>query len=185
MSEFQQGSIAESFVFNDFMKYDEEAAIREHNELVLERWYDKFNSEVMTEEAKFSFLPRFKEKKELKRVYLAIEDAEDLLNSNGMEKGSKAGKIALRILDIYCNIVDVLMFPTLIMIFPIIGYLMDRLIEWAVQAGKEAVAKGDIDKTILKMEKLRDLSKGDKKMREACDQQIKKLKQRKDELIMS
>ena len=58
-------------------------------------------------EAKYSFLPKFKQEPEIKKYMKDISDAEMLVNSEGIEAKTgiqKGFKIVFRVLDILWNI---------------------------------------------------------------------------------
>ena len=104
------------------------------------------------EKAKFSFLPKFKEREELKDFYGAVKDAEDLLNQEGEPSDTginKFGKVALRILDLLQNAMSALSLPACLLIVPIPAYLLQRLINYCVSMGKDALATG-YGKTVIK-----------------------------------
>lgn len=181
----EQSCLADKFVNSGFMVMTEEAADNELMNIEVDlALSESAESYILKEEAKFSFLPRFKEKEEYKFLYKDVEAAERLLNQEGVSSGSRAGKIALRILDLIWNVGDVLVLPTCLLIFPIIGYLIDRLVEWGIQLGKEAVARKDCEKTIVKLGKLKKMT-DDKQVKAACDKEIEKLKKASDKLYMS
>ena len=65
-------------------------------------------------EAKYSFLPKFKQEPEMKKYMKDISDAEILLNSEGIETKTgiqKGFKIVFRVLDIIWNIGSILTLP--------------------------------------------------------------------------
>lgn len=134
------------------------------------------------EEAKFNFLPRFKDKEEYSDLYDTLEDAEDLLNDQGVASrtsGERFGKVALRILDLYYNIVG---FVTLVNCITIVGipvHLLGRLIEWAVQWGKEEVANSYASKIIASLNRCKEKEKDPKKKKVIEDkiEQVKKKQQ--------
>lgn len=145
------------------------------------------NNTYIVEEAKFNFLPRFKEKDEYKELYNTIKDAEDCLNSTNYspETGiNKFGKIILRFFDLYQNVGSLLILPTCIAIAPIPSYLLGRLIEWGIQVGKEAVADNYAKKCIDSFEKMKKNEKNESKRKE-YQKQIDKIKKMKEALKKS
>lgn len=61
---------------------------------------------IYLNEAKYSFLPKFKQCPEMKKYINDIREAENLLNSNGIESKTgcqKAFKLIFRFLDILYN----------------------------------------------------------------------------------
>lgn len=138
---------------------------------------DALFEEYLEEKVKFSFLPRFKQHPELKSMYSSIDEAEKLLNSNGEPTKNTVEnlfKVALRILDIYYNIISVITLPMCILIAPIISHLIGRGIEYAIKCGEVLVAESSTKKVIKKLGKIKKETK-DPKVKEKCDKQIKSL----------
>lgn len=91
-------------------------------------------------EAKYSFLPKFKQEPEMKKYMKDISDAEMLLNSEGIEAKTgiqKGFKIVFRVLDILWNIGSILTLPMCLTIVGIPCHLIQRLYVWAAQTGEE------------------------------------------------
>lgn len=136
------------------------------------------------EAAKFSFLPRFKEKEEHKQLAKAIGEAEDLLNNEGHDPKTgihKFGKLALRLLELYYNIGSVITLPTCFLIIGIPYHLLMRVIEWGLQTGKEAVSESYVDKCIRKLAECKNEA-NDPKKEAQIEKQIEKLKKAKGNL---
>ena len=95
-------------------------------------------------EAKYSFLPKFKQEPEMKKYMKDISDAEMLLNSEGIEAKTgiqKGFKIVFRVLDILWNIGSILTLPMCLTIVGIPCHLIQRLYVWAAQTGEEAAVQ--------------------------------------------
>lgn len=108
-------------------------------------------------EAKYSFLPKFKQEPAMKKYMKDISDAEMLLNSEGIEAKTgiqKGFKIVFRVLDILWNIGSILTLPICITIIGIPYHLIQRLYVWAAQTGEEAAVQSQADKVITKVGQL-------------------------------
>ena len=149
-----------------------EAAILTEDTIVVVEGYEDCLTEAIImgtyieEKATFSFLPRFSEKENYKELANTIEDAEDLLNSEGKSSETglhKFGKIALRLLDLYYNVGSVISLISCVTIVGIIPHLIARLIEYAIQLGKHDVAESYTDKCIRKLTNLKKEVKDSKK----------------------
>lgn len=131
-------------------------------------------------------MPRFKEKEELKSLWATAAEAEKILNKEGINgnDGAKIWKITLRILDLMYNIYAVLALPSLLLIFPVLAYLIQRYVEWAIQWGKEEVAKANTRRLTVKLSRLKKETT-DKKKKKAIDKLIDKIEKEEDKLEMS
>lgn len=167
-----------------------EAAILTEDTIVVVEGYEESLVEAIImgtyieEKATFSFLPRFREKENYKELANTIEDAEDLLNSEGKSTETglhKFGKIALRLLDLYYNVGSVISLISCVTIVGIIPHLISRLIEYAIQLGKHAVAESYTDKCIRKLTSLKKEVKDSKKEAQ-IQKQIDKLTEMKENL---
>ena len=108
-------------------------------------------------EAKYSFLPKFKQEPAMKKYMKDISDAEMLLNSEGIEAKTgiqKGFKIVFRVLDILWNIGSILTLPMCLTIVGIPCHLIQRLYVWAAQTGEEAAMQSQADKVIAKVAQL-------------------------------
>lgn len=141
-----------------------------------------FEYEVMTESAKFTFLPRFKTLKgkypELAKYEGVVNEAQMLLlQSEGTipsNFGPKCAKTITTILGILFSIESVLLLPFCIFIFPIIDYLLMRLCVWACEEIQFSFAEKQINTTLQALIRLKN-STTDKKLKSQCETHIKKL----------
>ncbi len=117
------------------------------------------------QEAKFSFLPKFKNP-ELKEYNSVAEEAEELLNKNGTPSKNevqKACKAACRILDIYYNAESVISLALCVTIIGIPVHLMMRCYVWAAQTGTEIFVRAESKKIIEKLKEIEEKEKDPKK----------------------
>ena len=136
-------------------------------------------------EAKFNFLPKFKQDPKMKKYVGALEEAENYLNMNG--EPTKAGvqkgfRIALRIIDIMQNAYSALVLPACILIIPIPFYLVTRAWSWAFNIGQEALAKSECQKVIVAYKKAIDKC-DDEKTKKAMQKQYDKLVKEYDKFV--
>ena len=169
----------------------EEAPADDLDELAIFGDTDEFLSEA----ASFSFLPKFKQKPELKSLYNALSEAEELLDSDekydyrDKTKGEKFGKVALRILDILANVgtlasVAYIIIPFVGPIYAIVFWLIERLWSWAYRAGEEMVAQSYSQKCLHALKN--QLSKAkDPKTKKAIQDTIDKIQKKQDNLEKS
>lgn len=154
-----------------------------------------FSQTTLNETASFKFLPKFKEKPELKSLYNALSDAKELLDTDEQNdykdktKGLKFGKVALRILDIYANVssiadVAVIVIPFVGPIYAIIGYLIQRLWSWAFRIGQEDVAQQYSKRCIESLKKQLAKSKNPKE-KKAIQSTIDKIQKKAEDLKKS
>ena len=180
---------AEQEVLKNENVVSEAAILMEDRCAVLEGYEEAVTEAIIfgtyiEEAAKFSFLPRFKEKEEHKQLAAAISEAETLLNSEGHDPKTgihKFGKLAVRILDIYMNIEAVVTLPTCFLIVGIPLHLIMRAIDYAIQIGKEAVAESYADKCIRKLAECK-AKANDPKKEAQIEKQIEKMKKAKANL---
>ena len=167
------------------------------NDIELELMNEAVNLNILDEEAKFNFLPKFKDRKELKGVYKDLKDAQDTLNYAGeydANYGKKAGSLALRILDKVAAIgsfaaagAGLAVVGTsslavgLVIAIPV--YLLTRVAQWGIKNKKEDEAKGMVEEAIGKLENLK--SSGDEEDAAKIDSLINKLKDKLHKLETS
>lgn len=167
------------------------------NDIELELMNEAVTLDILDEEAKFNFLPKFKDRKELRGVYKDLKDAQDTLNYAGeydAAYGKKAGSLALRILDKVAAIgsfaaagAGLAVVGTsslavgLVIAIPV--YLLTRVVQWAVKNKKEDEAKGMVEEAIGKLENLK--SSGDEDDAAKIDALINKLKDKLHKLETS
>lgn len=149
----------------------------EDEEDVEESVEDIANLNVLDENAKFSFWPRFRQVPEMRRYERDIREAEDLLNYQGEPTKATALKImkcAIRILDICYNINSVLYIPMMLFIVTIPAYLLLRGCEYLLKLGEHALAESYGEKVISKLHKIENNTK-DPKVKKKCREQIEKV----------
>lgn len=145
--------------------------------LILSDLYMLEQGNIVITEAKFHFLPKFKEVPETKSAWKTLEEAEELLNMNGDgwsgQTANKVIKVALRVFDIYENVVSVISFPLMFTIIGIPYYLIFRLVSWGYRAGEEATVEHGIVKVLEKYKQTIAAEKDPKRKKALKDQEEK------------
>ena len=165
---------------------EESSIIREYDEVLIEAYHEGLYS---IQEAKYTFLPRFRKSEELKKYEEVARDADDVLDeldpygdvSNGDRTLHKVGKVACRALDILWNIGSVMTLASCITIIGIPYHLLQRALVWAARTGNESAAANEADEILRKFRKIANGTK-DPKVKERCEEQIRKIEESKREL---
>ena len=127
------------------------------NEELIEHLQESGVDIYFLNEAKFHFLPKFKDEPKMKKYLGTLKEAERLLNSEGEITETTAhqfGNVALRVCDIIYNVGAVISLPMCLFIVPIPAYLVIRLISWGIRTGREAIVKAEGEKVLKKYNKL-------------------------------
>ena len=133
-----------------------------NSEIVNEATYDGVYS---IQEAKFSFLPKFKSEG-LEKYERVAKEAEDLLNSEGEPTKTtceKAFKIIFKVFGILEDVGSLLAFPICFTIVGIIPYLFMRFWSWFYYNVSEIAAESEGKKIIAKFKELENKEKDPKK----------------------
>lgn len=131
------------------------------------------------EAAKFSFWPRISQVPELVKYKDAVLDAEELLQQTGQDRSTSSYVhqvlgVFLRVVDIIWNVCDVLALPSLLLIFPILGYLLDRAIEYGIKIGEYSTVESRAKEAVRKLRSA-EKKATDPKVKKEIQENIEKL----------
>lgn len=142
------------------------------------------NMSLVEEKAKFTFLPRFRLKDEYKELTKAAEEAERMLNDEGICSDTglhKLCNLAVRFLNILYNVMSVAFVASFPEVAIIPFYLISRAADYSTQLGREMVVVDYANKCIAKLQQCKGQTDDEKKHKE-IDKQIEKIKQLRDKL---
>ena len=143
------------------------------------------DDELFTEAAsKFSILPKFKK---LVDRYPELKEYEKLVvevNNLAVQSGNsdkitpmtarKIGTVLLKVWRALTSISGVLTLPFCILLFPIMNYLINRLMVWGMESGELAIAESAILRSIQNATAIREATK-DPAVKKKCDKLLKEL----------
>ena len=143
------------------------------------------DDELFTEAAsKFSVLPKFRKLvsryPELKEYEKLVTEVNDLAVQTGNSDkitpmtARKIGTVLLKVWRALTSIGGVLTLPFCILLFPIVDYLINRLMVWGMETGELAIAESAILRSIQNATAIRTTT-NDPAVRKKCDKLIKEL----------
>lgn len=144
----------------------------------------------VSEEAKFTILPRFKryskQYPDLGEHEALINETEALLMKTGdgpIDKtmANKIARTVIKYVSLLESIGEVILWPFCILIAPFFGILISRLWQYAVDTIDYKLAKNTSQKAVKALRKAKERSK-DKKYQKKIDEMIKKIEDNYDKM---